>query len=35
MITIHQMPDAFSHTDCARIVELVSGSNPSDARLVG
>ncbi|MGR3496098.1 2OG-Fe(II) oxygenase [Citreimonas sp.] len=35
MITLHTIPDAFSAGDCARIIEMVSNAEPSDARLVG
>lgn len=35
MITIHHIPQAFSDADCARIIELASAADASDARLVG
>ena len=35
MIAIHHIPNAFSETDCARIVAFADGAEASDARLVG
>ncbi|HBM58955.1 2OG-Fe(II) oxygenase [Salipiger marinus] len=35
MITVHSIPDAFSETDCSRLIEIARGAEASDARLVG
>lgn len=35
MITVHSIPDAFSHDDCDRILALAQNMPPRDAGLVG
>ncbi|WP_343503180.1 2OG-Fe(II) oxygenase [Alloyangia pacifica] len=35
MITVHSIPEAFSETDCARLIEIARTAEASDARLVG
>ncbi len=34
MITVHQVPEAFSAAECDRIVEIANAAVPSDAKLV-
>ncbi|SDH85146.1 2OG-Fe(II) oxygenase [Alloyangia pacifica] len=35
MITVHSIPQAFSETDCTRLIEIARNAEASDARLVG